>query len=55
MIKVVTGSGVPLYDRLLEYDAHEQRFHEVARRARAGLSGLRQAADDHVAVRRLRP
>jgi adenylyltransferase/sulfurtransferase len=28
-IKVITGSGVPLYDRLLEYDAHEQRFHEV--------------------------
>jgi molybdopterin/thiamine biosynthesis adenylyltransferase len=29
VIKVVTGVGVPLYDRLLEYDAHEQRFHEV--------------------------
>lgn len=28
-IKVITVSGVPLYDRLLEYDAHEQRFHEV--------------------------
>lgn len=40
-IKVITVSGVPLYDRLLEYDAHEQRFHEVtvAREASCPVCG----------------
>jgi molybdopterin-synthase adenylyltransferase len=41
-IKVITVSGVPLYDRLLEYDAHEQRFHEVkvAREAACPVCGV---------------
>ena len=43
VIKVLTGAGRPLYDRLIQFDGAAMTFTEVEVHARADLPGVRRA------------